>query len=147
MFTHLALGTLKKKACAPFSIIFIFCFYRICRCVVNLIIEDSIHNKAKISDKITQAINLEPKAKKFCPEPQPCTSRAQHLVPTHSMSYLVPTASSNFYDLPLSPTFTQAENESTKEVASTNVTQTVKFPSKSIQYRFENCTFTNCFNN
>ena len=108
--------------------------------VAESYIENSIHHKAKISDKITQAINLEPKTKKFCPEPQPCTSNS--LVPTT-------TSSNSLYDFSMSPTFTQENELVTNEVATTNVTQTLNLPSgnKSNQYHFQNCTFTNCFNN
>lgn len=91
--------------------------------VAESYIEDSLHNKAKIGNKIMQGINLEPKQKKFCPglEPQPSTSSTNYLMPNH------------FSDLPMSPTYTQDELASSTS-------------NNNVEYKFVNCTFNNCFN-
>lgn len=117
--------------------------------VAESYVEDSVRNKSNICTQITHAINLEPQVKKMCPEPQPSTSRdTSYLLPRLSISESLnepPPLSSIFvHNEPVSPTFTQEDNN---EIVTNNITQTVQMPNKTAHYHFENCTFNNCFNN
>ncbi|XP_061708563.1 uncharacterized protein LOC133518836 [Cydia pomonella] len=108
--------------------------------VAESYVEDSLHNKAKIGKKITRAINLEQPAKKVCPESRPGTSRDSGPDFLSSPARALTQPSNSIENNCSSPTFTQ-ENE-----INNNITETV-MPNKTVQYRFETCTFTNCLNN
>jgi hypothetical protein len=115
--------------------------------VAESYVEDSLQNKAKISANITQSINLQPQMKKFCPESRPSTSRDTNLVASVPLNESLTCSSNSLQNVSLSPTFTQ-ENDSNEIINTTNtITQTLKMPTKTARYHFENCTFTNCFNN
>lgn len=115
--------------------------------VAESYVEDSIQNKANISAKITQAINLEPESKKFCPEPRPSTSDASNFLVSPSLNnYETQNHSTCYENVSLSPTFTAMHNPNNDTINNT-ITQTVQIPTKTIAYHFNNCTFTNCFNN
>lgn len=115
--------------------------------VAESYIEDSIQNKANIGAKITQAINLEPQSKKFCPEPRPSTSYADdNLVSPISTNEETQCPSTSHKNVPLSPTFTISQDQG-NEIINNTITHTVQMPAKTVAYHFNNCTFTNCFNN
>ncbi|XP_026331776.1 hemicentin-1-like [Hyposmocoma kahamanoa] len=88
--------------------------------VAESYVEDSVRNKSNICTQITHAINLEPQVKKMCPEPQPSTSRdTSYLLPRLSISESLnepPPLSSIFvHNEPVSPTFTQEDNNEIPE--------------------------------
>lgn len=115
--------------------------------VAESYVEDSIQNKVNISAKITQAINLEPPSKKFCPEPQPSTSYASDFcVPPTLTKGELERPSTSYGNVSLSPTFTVTQEHHSKSFNNT-ITHTVQHPTKTVAYHFNNCTFNNCFNN
>lgn len=101
--------------------------------VAESYVEDSVQNKANISAKITQAINLEPQTKKFCPEPRPSTSTDDTFLFTTNDE--LQCSSAAFQEVSSSPTFTLTQNN-----------DIIKKPTTTT-YHFNNCNFTNCFNN
>ncbi|XP_026321650.1 uncharacterized protein LOC113231544 [Hyposmocoma kahamanoa] len=105
--------------------------------VAESYVEDSVRNKSNICTQITHAINLEPQVKKMCPEPQPSTSRdTSYLLPRLSISESLnepPPLSSIFvHNEPVSPTFTQEDNN---EIVTNNITQTVQMPNKTARMK------------
>lgn len=97
--------------------------------VAETYVEDSMQNKVKICEKITNAINLDQPVAQTLPS----TSRA------HNME--------------LSPTFTDIpdpdellNDESNVNNLQNNIINRVNLPNN-VTYTFQNCTFTSCFSN
>lgn len=111
--------------------------------VAESYVEDSIQNKANISAKITQAINLEPQTKKFCPEPRPSTSTDDTFLFTTNDE--LQCSSAAFQEVSSSPTFTLTQNNDIMN-SNNNNKNIIKKPTTTT-YHFNNCNFTNCFNN
>ncbi|KAJ8706480.1 hypothetical protein PYW07_012558 [Mythimna separata] len=107
------------------------------------LLADSIQNKANISAKITQEINLEPQTKKFCPEPRPSTSTEDNFLCTTNDKLQCSSAASQ--EVSSSPSFTLTQNNDIMN--SNNNNQNIIKKTTTTTYHFSNCSFTNCFNN